>query len=142
MIVLADVLSFFYGVGIFEYAPDHLLNLVWYLWYPVSYMAISIKSKSNEYLPEEADSHYLATATGSLLIFGLAMPLLHVVGNGCALFDPEIRMARDIFVAVWIVFITAMLYGIYYLVRMHVAKLDADREQAEGKSIQLVRQLE
>lgn len=142
LIVLADILSFFYRVGYFDYAPNRLLNLVWYLWYPVAYMATSIEPSSNHDASKEDDSHYLAAATGSLLIFGLAMPLIHVVGHGCAFFDPEIRMARDLFVAGWIILITAILYGIYYLVRMRVAKLDADKARAEGKAQKLERQLE
>lgn len=142
LIVVADVLAFAYRNALLDYEPNSLANLVWYLWYPLAYAAFSRLPVQSAQSSQQTDSQVLDSATGGLLVFGLALPLIHVTGYGMSFFDNHLRDARDILVGVWIVLITMLFSGVYYFVTRHISKLDRERELAEDKASKLENLLE
>ncbi len=142
LIVVADVLAFAYRYSVLDYMPDSLANLLWYLWYPIAYAAVGRAPVRSAQPVRLSESQVLDSATGGLLVFGLALPLIHVTGYGLSYFDNQLRDARDILVAAWIVLITVLFSGVYYFVTRHMSKLDRERTMAEEKASQLENQLE
>ena len=142
LIVAADVLAFLYRNSYLEYDPTSLLNLVWYLWYPAAFIAASIRPTWSSRWNHQTDSQVLGSATGGLLIFGMALPLIHTVGYGFSLFNIVLRDARDVLVAVWIILITVLFSGVYYYITRQISKLDTERAIAEEKATRLEHQLE
>ncbi len=142
LIVAADVLAFVYRNAVLDYVPESLANIVWYLWYPVAYFAAGDPPARSTQPARQTDSQVLDSATGGLLIFGLALPLIHVTGYGLSCFDSQLRDARVLLVAAWIELITLLFSGVYHFVTRHLSKLDCERTLAEEKASKLENQLE
>jgi signal transduction histidine kinase len=142
LIGLADTLALVYLHGYLVYEPGRWLNLLWYLWYGVAVLATGITLFKTERRPDEIDPPILTPATTALMVFGAVLPLVHAVGYGTGVFDDNVRQARDIFVAAWIVAISFLLYSLYVVIRRTVSRLRTDKSDAEQKANKIEYQLE
>ncbi len=141
LIVVADLLSWMYRTELFEYHPGNEINLTWYLWYPVAMLVSRMKLDYPTVDIRIKEDTKLTVATRGLLVFGLALPFIHVLGYALELFRADTRQFRDIFVAVWIILIAILLLGIYLYFRKRVVELREQRTHAETKVEQIEDQL-
>ncbi len=141
LIVVADSLSWLYRLEILDYRPGNEMNLAWFLWYPVAMLVSRIKLDYPTDDIRYKEDTKLTVATRGLLVFALALPFIHVLGYALGLFGDDARQLRDVFVAIWILLISALLFGVYFYFRKRVVELREQRTHAETKVEQIEDQL-
>lgn len=154
LITIADLLVVGFDSGTLQYRPGQPLNLVWFLFYIPMFLAsrVSTDSPRASAMPATTgDSAMLNPAP--MMAYGVALPLIHLGGYGLGDFDESSRMARDLFVLVWLLGASAALVWQYFLLRnrlrySEVAQLAARKEAADlqdqlrrGQRIELAGQL-
>ena len=141
LIVVADGLVLAFRAGVFEYAPGNLLNLAWYLWYPVAYVATAIDPLGAEKRLDETGGGEEYPNTNGLLLFGFAVPLIHVGGYSLGVLGLASRPLRDLFVACWLVVIAASILLLHRFIYSRLALLEQRRVTAETKADRFETQL-
>lgn len=141
LVVLADVLVLAFRAEVFAYAPGKLINVAWYLWYPVAYIATAVDPMGSERPLDSRPSSDDYPNTNGLLLFGFAMPLIHVSGYAFDLLETESRQLRDLFVSCWLIVIAASILLLYRFIYSRIDMLDRRRAHAESKADQFEEQL-
>lgn len=141
LITWADVLSLMYRYDVVSYMPGDLLNVSWFLWYPVAYLATGVVPPGTERSLDQPNTAGTYPDTTALLFFGTAMPLIHAVGYAAGWLMPAARQLRDVFIATWLVAIGVVLFGLYQFVHQRLKLLDRRRVLAENKADRIEEQL-
>lgn len=141
LVALADGLVVAFREGVVIYMPGNVINVAWYLWYPVAYVATAVDPIGSETPLDSRPSSDDYPNTNGLLLFGFAMPLIHVGGYALGLLDPASRALRDLFVACWLIVIAASILSLYRFIYSRVDMLDKQRARAETKADQFEEQL-
>lgn len=142
LVLVADLAVLAFRAGVFAYAPGDALNVAWYLWYPVAYVATAVDPLGLEKPLDARVSSEEYPNTNGLLLFGFAMPLIHVGGYWLGRLAPEGRQLRDLFVACWLVVIALSILALYRFIYARVDLLEQRRASAEKKAEQFEAQLE
>lgn len=141
LITWADILLMLFESGVITYVPGSILNVTWYLWYPLLFIAsgvVPVGAEKSLDAPKFADE---LPNTNGLLFFGIALPLIHAVGYAAGWLTPAARQLRDVFVATWLLVIVVVLFGLYQFIHRRLNMMERRRAAAEVKAGQFEEQL-
>lgn len=141
LITWADIVSLMYRYDVANYMPGAVLNVSWFLWYPVAYLATGVAPLGAEKSLDQPDAAGAYPDTTALLVFGTTMPLVHAIGYAAGWLMPAARQLRDVFIATWLVVIGVVLFGLYQFVHQRLNLLDRRRVLAEDKADRMEEQL-
>lgn len=141
LVVMADILLLAFRAEVLAYAPGNVIDVAWYLWYPVAYVATAVDPIGSERPLDSTASSDDYPNTNGLLLFGFAMPLMHVSGYALGLLGTESRQLRDLFVACWLIVIAASILLLYRFIYSRIDMLDKRRAHAESKADRFEEQL-
>ncbi len=141
LLVLADIMVFVFREQIVDYAPGNAANAVWYLWYPLAYVATAVDPLGQEKPLDTTSSSEEYPNTNGLLLFGFSMPFIHAGGYALGLLGTDGRALRDLFIACWLIVIGASILFLYRFIYSRMDLLDKRRASAESKADQFEEQL-
>jgi signal transduction histidine kinase len=140
MIAVADVLAWVYRAGLVVYERDSGINIIWLLWYSAAYLASRVMLGSvRNTVPL---NQIIYPAASVLLIFGLALPLVHLAGYGFGWLNTSAVTERTIYVFIWTLLVGTILLLFHWLMRRKIIDLTRERGFAESKAEDLEQQLD
>jgi signal transduction histidine kinase len=142
LIAVADILSWLYRANYISYDRNNSLNFVWYLWCPAAYVCGLVKFERDEQSPAPNGPLQIYPATNTLLVFGLALPVVHLAGYSFGLMNPDLQAIRTLFVTVWLVCVAVLLLSFHSMLRRKVAEVIRSRASATERAQQLESQLQ
>lgn len=141
LLVLADAMVWAFRAGVFDHLPGNAINVAWYLWYPVAYVATAVNPLGSEKPLDSIVDNEVYPNTNGLLLFGFSMPLIHVGGYSLGLLGMDARPLRDLFIACWLVVIAASILLLYRFIYSRMDLLEKRRASAESKADKFEEQL-
>lgn len=140
LVAIVDVISWLYEIEWIEYRRSNVLNIFWHLWCPAAFFASRIQLRSTEVSAPFIQKIY--PAANVLLVFGLALPVMHLAGYSFAYLDAASARPRTIFVFCWVLVIAVILLVFHWLMRGRILELIKERELVKEIAEGLQRQLE